>query len=92
MGLVDATLFNQFDDKVVVQEVLASPLPYLQSTIERRPTMAQVVGMLLGDIEIGEYVWSFSINENVIQTMQELFLRLSMKKAKLCISERALID
>jgi hypothetical protein len=56
MELVDPTLSIQFDEEVEVQRVITTALACLQTAAERRPSMALVVGMLQGDIEISESV------------------------------------
>ncbi|KAG0603772.1 hypothetical protein M758_10G119500 [Ceratodon purpureus] len=61
--LVDPTLPIQNDEEVQVQRVLATALACVQTAPERRPTMAHVVGMLQGDIEITDSVRG-RLNEN----------------------------
>ncbi|KAG0612459.1 hypothetical protein M758_6G029400 [Ceratodon purpureus] len=63
MELVDPTLSIQSDEEVEVYRVITTALACIQTAAERRPTMAQVVGMLQGCIEITESIRG-NVNEN----------------------------
>lgn len=56
MDLVDHTLSIQLDEEELVHRVINTALACIQTGPDRRPTMAQVVGMLQGDIEIGQSI------------------------------------
>ena len=69
--LVDPALGLHDDEVVEVQRVIFTALACIQTAVERRPTMAQVVGMLQGDVEITESVRG-AVNENVNQSHRAL--------------------
>lgn len=54
MDLVDHILSIQLDEEELVHRVINTALACIQTAPDRRPTMAQVVGMLQGDIEAGQ--------------------------------------
>jgi hypothetical protein len=66
MDLVDRTLSIQLDEEELVHRVINTALACIQTAPERRPTMAQVVGMLQGDIEIGQSIKG-RLSENLNQ-------------------------
>jgi hypothetical protein len=66
MDLVDHTLSIQLDEEELVHRVINTALACIQTAPERRPTMAQVVGMLQGDIEIGQSIKG-RLSENLNQ-------------------------
>ncbi|KAG0603306.1 hypothetical protein M758_10G083100 [Ceratodon purpureus] len=53
LDLVDPTLVLLSDEEVQVQKVINIALLCIQTAAERRPTMAQVVAMLQGDMAVG---------------------------------------
>lgn len=71
MDLVDHTLSIQLDEEELVHRVINIALACIQTAPDRRPTMAQVVGMLQGDIEIGESIRG-RLNENLNQTHRDV--------------------
>ncbi|KAG0612458.1 hypothetical protein M758_6G029300 [Ceratodon purpureus] len=56
MELVDPSISIQLDEEVEVYRVITTALACIQTAAERRPSMAHVVGMLQGDIEITESI------------------------------------
>lgn len=66
MDLVDHILSIQFDEEELVHRVINTALACIQTAPDRRPTMAQVVGMLQGDIEAGQSIRGRS-SENLNQ-------------------------
>lgn len=60
MELVDPTISLQIEEEFEVQQVMKVALCCLQVARERRPTMAQVVAMFQGDMEVGSIHNHFS--------------------------------
>lgn len=54
MDLVDPTLVLQSEEEVQVEKVINVALLCIQMAAERRPSMAHVVAMLQGDLDIGK--------------------------------------
>lgn len=50
---MDPTLVLQNEEEAQVQKVINIALLCIQTAAERRPTMAQAVAMLQGDMEVG---------------------------------------
>ena len=91
LELLDPTLSIQIDEEAMVQRVLTTALACLQTIAERRPTMAQVVGMLQGDIEIGEFVRG-QVNEEINQTYHSILGLNNPTNTLLTVDEENIID